>query len=165
MSLIYALLHSNDYRRRYGDFLKVDFPRVPLPESVDLFRKLAAFGHELMALHLLESPQLDRFITTYAGCGSPEVGRVGWSAGTVWLDAGKSNARERHRATKPGTIGFKGVPEEVWDFHVGGYQVCHKWLKDRKGRALSNEDVAHYQKIVVAPERDHPHHGRDRRGD
>ena len=57
---------------------------------------------------------------------------------------------EGHRATRPGTIGFHGVPEEVWDFHVGGYQVCHKWLKDRKGRALSAEDVAHYQKIVVA---------------
>ena len=53
-------------------------------------------------------------------------------------------------ADKPGTIGFHGVPEEVWDFHIGGYQVCHKWLKDRKGRTLSDEDIAHYQKIVVA---------------
>ena len=80
----------------------------------------------------------------------PEVGRVGWSDGTVWLDAGKTNARESHRATKPGKIGFQGVPEEVWDFHIGGYQVCHKWLKDRKGRTLSDEDIGHYQKIVVA---------------
>ena len=81
---------------------------------------------------------------------NPEVCRVGWSDGTVWLDADKTNAREGHRATKPGTIGFGGVPEEVWDFHIGAYQVCHKWLKDRKGRTLSNEDIAHYQKIVVA---------------
>ena len=101
-------------------------------------------------MHLLESPRLDDFITTYTGARNPEVGRVGWSDGTVWLDASKTNAREGHRATKPGTIGFKGVPEEVWDFHIGGYQVCHKWLKDRKGRTLSNEDIAHYQKIVVA---------------
>ena len=57
---------------------------------------------------------------------------------------------EGHGATKPGTIGFQGVPEDVWNFHIGGYQVCHKWLKDRKGRTLSDEDVAHYQKIVVA---------------
>ena len=42
------------------------------------------------------------------------------------------------------------MPEEVWDFHIGGYQVCHKWLKDRKGRTLSDEDIGHYQKIVVA---------------
>ena len=51
---------------------------------------------------------------------------------------------------EPGTTGFQGVPEEVWDFQIGGYQVCHKWLKDRKGRTLSDEDIAHYQKIVVA---------------
>ena len=150
MSFVYAVLHSNDYRRRYLDFLKIDFARVPLAESVDLFRKLVAFGHELMALHLLESPQLDMLITAFTGPKNPEVGRVGWSEGTVWLDARKTNARERHRAIKPGTVGFKGVPEEVWDFHIGGYQVCHKWLKDRKGRTLSDEEVAHYQKFVVA---------------
>ena len=68
----------------------------------------------------------------------------------TWLDAGKTNAREGHSATKPGTVGFQGVPEEVWDFQIGGYQVCHKWLKDRKGRTLSDEDIAHYQKIIVS---------------
>ncbi len=51
---------------------------------------------------------------------------------------------------RSGTIGFRGVPEEVWNFHIGGYQVCEKWLKDRKGRTLSKDDIAHYQKIVVA---------------
>ena len=89
-------------------------------------------------------------IITYTGPQKPEVGRVGWSDGTVWLDAGKTNAREGHRATKPGTIGFQGVPEDVWDFHIGGYQVCHKWLKDRNGRTLSKDDIDHYRKIVAA---------------
>jgi hypothetical protein len=51
---------------------------------------------------------------------------------------------------KAQTIGFEGVPEDVWNFHIGGYQVCAKWLKDRKGRTLSKDDIAHYQKIVVA---------------
>ena len=125
-------------------------PACRCPEVVDLFRKLAEAGHDLLALHLLESPKLGKSITSYTGPRNPEVGRVGWSDGTVWLDAGKTNARQGHRATKPGTIGFQGVPEEVWDFHIGGYQVCHKWLKDRKGRTLSDEDIAHYQKIVVA---------------
>ena len=123
---------------------------MPLPGSAGLFLKLAEAGDELLALHLLESPKLDQFITTYAGPKNPDVGRVGWSDGTVWLDAGKTSAREGHRATKPGTIGLHSVPEQVWDFHIGGYQVCHKWLKDRKGRTLSDEDIAHYQKIVVA---------------
>ena len=150
LAWIYAVFHSPCYRERYEAQLKLDFPRVPLPGSVDLFRRLAEAGHDLLALHLLESSKLGKPITTYTGPKNPEVGRVGWSNGTVWLDAGKTSAREGHRATKPGTIGFQGVPAEVWDFHIGGYQVCHKWLKDRKGRTLSDEDVAHYQKIVVA---------------
>jgi len=66
------------------------------------------------------------------------------------LDAAKTNAREGHHATVPGTIGIQGVSEEVWNFHIGGYQVCHKWLKDRRGRTLSGEEVAHYQRIIVA---------------
>ena len=150
LAWIYAVFHSPGYREHYEAQLKLDFPRVPLPGGVDLFRKLAEAGHDLLALHLLESPKLGKPITTYTGPRNPEVGRVGWSDGTVWLDAGKTNAREGHRATKPSTIGFHGVPEEVWDFQIGGYLVCHKWLKDRKGRTLSDEDIAHYQKIVVA---------------
>ncbi len=150
LAYIYAVFHSPGYRKRYEAQLKHDFPRVPLPGDGALFRELVHHGHDLLALHLLESPKLDHPITTYTGPRNPEVGRVGWSDGTVWLDARKTSAREGHRATKPGTIGFEGVPEEVWDFHIGGYQVCHKWLKDRKGRTLSDEDIAHYQKIVVA---------------
>ena len=150
LAWIYAVFHSPRYRDRYEAELKFDFPRVPLPGTVDLFRNLSENGHDLLALHLIESPKLGKPITNYAGPRNPEVGRAGWSEGTVWLDARKTNAREGHRATKPGTIGFQGVPEEVWDFHIGGYQVCHKWLKDRKRRMLSDEDIAHYQKIVVA---------------
>ena len=150
LAWIYAVFHSPGYREHYEAQLKLDFPRVPLPGGVDLFRKLAEAGHDLLALHLLESPKLGKPITTYTGPRNPEVGRVGWSDGTVWLDAGKTNAREGHRATKPSTIGFQGVPEEVWDFQIGGYQVCHKWLKDRKGRTLSEDDIDHYRKIVAA---------------
>ena len=147
---VYAVLHSTSYRRRYAEFLKSDFARVPLPHSTELFRALAELGRELVELHLLEPPRRVGFISTYTGPRNPEVGRVGWSDGTVWLDAGKTSAREGHRATKPGTSGFQNVPDTVWDFHIGGYQVCHKWLKDRKGRTLSDEDRTHYQKIVVA---------------
>ena len=150
LAWIYAAFHSPGYRKHYETPLKLEFPRVPLTGSAGLFRKLVEVGHQLLGLHMLESLELDEFITTYTGPKSAEVGRVGWSEGTVWLDAGKTSAREGHRATKPGTIGFEGVPEQVWDFHIGGYQVCHKWLKDRKGRTLSDEDIAHYQKIVVA---------------
>jgi predicted helicase len=133
----YAVLHSLGYRSRYAEFLKIDFPRLPLTGDLDLFRTLAQFGGELVALHLMESPKIDKPLTTYAGTANPEVEKVSYARDTVWLD-------------KAQKCGFKGVPETVWSFHIGGYQVCEKWLKDRKGRALSKDDIAHYHKIVVA---------------
>ena len=147
---IYAVFHSPGYRERYEAHLKLDFPRVPLPGTRRLFRQLAISGHDLLPLHVLESSALDYPLTDYAGPKCPEVGSVGWSNGTVWLDAAKTNARERHRASRPGRVGFHGVDEAVWDFQIGGYQICHKWLKDRKGRTLSEDEIAHYQQIVVA---------------
>ena len=102
-----------------------------------MFRALARLGGELVALHLLESPTLDQPITEFIGGRNPEVEKLSWSKNTVWLDRAQ-------------TTGFKGVREDVWNFHIGGYQVCEKWLKDRKGRTLTKDDIAHYQKIVVA---------------
>jgi predicted helicase len=133
----YAVFHSPGYRSRYAEFLKIDFPRLPLTSNLELFRVLARLGGELVALHLLESPKLAEPITQVVGSRNPEVEKVSWAKNTVWID-------------KAQTTGFKGVREEVWNFHIGGYQVCEKWLKDRKGRKLSKDDIAHYQKIVVA---------------
>jgi hypothetical protein len=144
---MYAILHSPTYRSRYSEFLKIDFARLPLPATRSLFDSLASLGEELARLHLMTSPLLANLITTYTGPKHPEVGRVGWSADTVWLDAGPTKKGE---TATPGTTGFRGVPEAVWKFHIGGYQVCEKWLKDRKGRTLSDDDILHYQKIVVA---------------
>jgi hypothetical protein len=134
---MYAVFHSPRYRTRYAEFLKIDFPRLPLAGDQELFHALARLGGELVALHLLESARLDRHITEYHGPRAPEVEKVSYGHDTVWLDKEKS-------------YGFRGVPEAVWDFPIGGYQVCEKWLKDRKGRTLSKDDIAHYQKIVVA---------------
>jgi hypothetical protein len=133
----YAVFHSPGYRSRYAEFLKIDFPRLPLTGNLELFRKLAQLGDELTTLHLLDSPKLDQPLTEFVGGRNPEVEKISWSKNTVWVDKAQS-------------IGFKGVCQEVWNFHVGGYQVCEKWLKDRKGRNLSADDRAHYQKIIVS---------------
>lgn len=133
----YAVFHSPGYRSHYAEFLKIDFPRLPLTGNLELFRALARLGGELVSLHLLESPKLDKSITEFIVGRNPEVEKVSWSKSTVWMD-------------KAQTTGFKGVREDVWNFHIGGYQVCEKWLKDRKGRTLSKDDIVHYQKIVVA---------------
>ncbi|MDT0498925.1 type ISP restriction/modification enzyme [Algiphilus sp. W345] len=141
---IYAVFHSPAYRSRYAEFLKIDFPRLPLTGSLELFRALAQLGGEQVALHLLESPRLDHPITEFIG-SNKQVAKVGYAEGTVWIDASGTK-----KEASPGTSGFRGVPEAVWNFHIGGYQVCEKWLKDRKGRTLSGDDIAHYHKIVVA---------------
>ncbi len=142
----YAVFHSPGYRSRYAEFLKIDFPRLPLTGNLELFRALARLGGELTALHLLESPKLNQPITEFIG-RSKEVTRIGWSDNTVWIDA---PVKKRDAPQAPGSSGFKGVPEAVWNFHIGGYQVCQKWLKDRKGRTLTDEDIAHYHKIVIS---------------
>ncbi|MGH8592111.1 MAG: type ISP restriction/modification enzyme, partial [Gammaproteobacteria bacterium] len=144
---VYAVLHSPVYRSRYAEFLKGEFPRVPVTVEPDLFRALVILGAEIVGLHVMKSPKLNNFITICTGSKNPEVARVGWSDNTVWLDAA---ATKKGQPATPGTMGFRGVSEEVWNFHIGGYQVCEKWLKDRKGRTLTNDDLAHYQKIVVA---------------
>ncbi len=133
----YAVLHSPGYRTRYAELLKFEFPRLPLTGSLELFRALARLGGELVALHLLESPKFEQRRTEFIGGRNPEVEKVSWLKNTVWIN-------------KAQTIGFQGVPEGVWNFHIGGYQVCEKWLKDRKGRELSNDDIKHYHRIVVA---------------
>lgn len=143
---IFSILHAPTYRLRYREFLKRDFPRIPLSSNLQLFMELVRLGGELVALHLLESPLLYDYLTTLVGSGEFQVEKVSYSDETVWLDKAK-------------TRGFRGVQEEVWNFHIGGYQVCEKWLKDRQakggkhprpGRVLTDEDINHYQKIVVA---------------
>ena len=134
---IYAILHSPIYRSRYAEFLKIDFPRVPLTSDKGLFAALAEKGAELVALHLMESPALGQVVAKFPLGGTNEVEKVRYAEPErrVWIN------KAQH---------FEGVEPEVWGFHIGGYQVCEKWLKDRKGRKLSYDDMAHYQKIVVA---------------
>lgn len=133
----YAVFHSPTYRERYAEFLKRDFPRLPLTSDRELFSALCAKGAELTGLHLMISSALDRFITRFPEGGDSVVEKVRYSPADerVYINNGQY---------------FEGVPEEVWEFRVGGYQVLDKWLKDRKGRRLSTGDIRHYQRIVVA---------------
>ncbi|MHC0068410.1 type ISP restriction/modification enzyme [Nostoc sp. UIC 10890] len=136
---IYAIFHSPTYRTRYAEFLKIDFPRVPLTSKNELFHQLADYGEELVSLHLMKSPKFDKFITKFVE-----------NDGNNLVDAG--HPKYTNGAVIINKIGdkFTGVPESVWNFYVGGYQVCQKWLKDRKGSTLTLDDIQHYQRIVVA---------------
>ena len=132
---IYAVLHSPNYREKYKEFLKIDFPRVSYPKDTKTFKKLVAFGAELRSLHLLESPKLSKFITTYPNYGSNIVEKPVYKDGNVYI-----NEKQY----------FGSVPEVVWNFYIGGYQPAKKWLKDRKNCTLTNNDIEHYQEIIVA---------------
>ncbi len=133
---IYTVLHSPNYREKYKEFLKIDFPRVPYPTSVESFKKLVALGKELRELHLLESLRLNDFITTF-----PESGNDNVDLKCPKYKNGKVFINEKQY--------FGNIPETAWNFYIGGYQPAQKWLKDRRGRKLSNEDIEHYQKIIV----------------
>jgi predicted helicase len=134
---IYAILHSPAYRARYADFLKIDFPRIPLTSDKKLFAALVKLGGELSALHLMESPELNKPTTAFpvAGNGEVEKGFPKFTDGRVYINK---------------TQYFDDVPSEVWNFTIGGYQVCEKWLKDRRERQLTHDDLQHYKKIVTA---------------
>ena len=133
----YAVFHSLTYRTRYAEFLKRDFPRLPLTSDRGLFKSLGEKGAKLVALHLMESSLLDKLVTKYPISGSDVVEKVRYD-----------EAKERVYINKDQY--FEGVPVEVWEFQVGGYQVCQKWLKDRKGRKLGVDDLTHYQRVIVA---------------
>jgi predicted helicase len=129
----YAALHSPRYRQKFKDFLKIDFPRIPVPKNDEEFKRLVRYGHQLCELHLMKSSLLSSYGTTYPEAGSDLVESVKYNDSKVWINDSQY---------------FGNVPELAWEFQIGGYQPAQKWLKDRKGRTLSNQDLDHYQKII-----------------
>jgi predicted helicase len=147
---IYAIFHSPSYRSRYGEFLKGDFPRVPFTSNVNLFNALCQLGEELVSLHLMEKQS--SVITQYPVSGSGMIEQVKYTAPKAETDTGLFEEADKEKGEGRIWINrdqyFEGVSPEVWAFHIGGYQVCQKWLKDRKGRKLTYDDLLHYQRIV-----------------
>jgi len=135
LDYIYSVLHSPNYRDKYKEFLKIDFPRVPYPKDQDTFWKLVKLGGEIRQIHLLESPVVNKPISKYSITGTNIVGKVKYEDGKVFIND---------------TQYFEDVPEVSWNFYIGGYQPAQKWLKDRKDRELQVEDIRHYLKIIVA---------------
>ena len=140
LAYIYAVLYSPTYRKRYYEFLEYGFPRIPLPLDIDQFRILAALGQRLIDSHLLKDvprPEGTSVLHRFEGEGNGVVlkSEVCYRDGNVWINA---------------TQYFADVPEEVWKYEIGAYQVCEKWLKDRRGEVLSHAEVRQYRAILVA---------------
>jgi predicted helicase len=160
---LYAVLHSPTYRTRYADLLKIDFPHIPLPPDSDTFRTLATCGAALADLHLLRIPEPD----FSAGTATASMGKVGGAGGAAVLHTPADQGIIPHSVTA-GTVEqvrydarqgrvllargcfFAGVEPETWAMQVGGYQPLERWLKERKGRTLTDDDALHYMRVVVA---------------
>lgn len=135
---IYAILHSSKYRETYKEFLKIDFPRIPYPTDKDNFWKLVKLGRQIRELHLLESPLLSA------------SKNIRFDGGTdLTVEKPKYEAKTQ-RVYINESVYFEGVSEIAWNFYIGGYQPAQKWLKDRKGRPLSVDDVKHYTQMIIA---------------
>ena len=132
---IYGVLHCPEYREKYKEFLKIDFPRIPYPKDPAKYHEIAAKGMELRKLHLLENSANWYLITRYPEAGDNAVDGIEYRDNRVYINK---------------TQYFEGVTPEVWNFFIGGYQPAQKWLKDRKGRTLSFADIRHYQEMIVA---------------
>ena len=137
---IYAVLYSPTYRKRYEEFLKIDFPRVPIPTDYEKFKNLSELGKELVELHLLKHPSLSETEIGFPKSGSNTVENVSYD---------EENSRVYFNKEQY----FEGVSKAVWEYQIGGYPVMAKYLKDRKKRELSLEEIEHYRKVAKAIER------------
>ena len=132
---IYAVLYSNTYRTKYSEFLKIDFPRIPFTKDYKLFGKMAEYGERLVDLHLLKSPELDPPVARFQGKSDNTIGKLRYEPTRLFIN---------------GNQYFECIEPEIFGYQIGGYQVCEKWLKDRKDRKLSLDDIKHYCNIVTA---------------
>lgn len=141
---VYAVLYTPAYRQRYAEFLRTDFPRVPFPQDESVLREMAALGERLVKLHLLDASELDPPMARFEGQGDNRIGR------------GKRGVRydpDAQRVYINDVQHFAPVPQHVWEYHIGAYQVCEKWLKDRQERTLSLDEIQTYQRILTALDR------------
>ena len=134
---IYGVLHSPAYRTKFKEFLKVDFPRIPYPKDLGEFERFRAAGRELRAVHLMKDaePSLSEARGRFPIAGDNVVDTVKWDNGRVYINSSQY---------------FDNVPLEAWEQAIGGYRPAEKYLKDRKNRALSQEELKHYQRIILA---------------
>ena len=140
---IYGVLHTPSYREKYKEFLKIDFPRIPYPENKAEFERIVAIGNKLRKLHLME--EIPPQATSFDIEGDNVVSDIRFEKEIP--DQARNDNYGRVYINK--TQYFANVPELAWNFYIGGYQPAQKWLKDRKNRTLTYDDISHYRKIIA----------------
>ena len=147
LAYAYGVFHSPAFRSRYASFLRIDFPRLPLTTDRALFRALVWHGQRLIDLHLLRRvPEAGRPVFKLGGAQAVTVGASPYPR----YVAPEVSESGRGRVLLNATQHVEGVPPEAWAFTVGGYQPAQKWLKDRRGRTLTHDEMEHYRNTVAA---------------
>ena len=131
----YAILYSNTYREKYAEFLKIDFPRIPFTNDYELLLQLSVLGEELGQLHLLQGKAFNKPFAKFRGSGDSVIEKPVFITDKKLLYINKDQY-------------FEGITQEIWEYHIGGYQVLKKYLDSRKGRALDPQDD--FFKIITA---------------
>ena len=146
---VYGVLYDPEYRLKYFEFLKIDYPRIPYPQNLAEYRLFAERGARLRRLHLMdESLELPQ-VATFEVAGSNEVTAVRYEETPL----GERNVLDGNapegRVWINDTQYFAHVPRRVWDHYVGAYQPARLWLQKRVGRTLDFEDVRWYLRMVA----------------
>lgn len=149
LDYIYAVLHLPSYRAKYKEFLKIDFPRIPFPKDKEQFASLSALGSKLRCLHLMKAPELSESAVLGSCALFNADGSAVSSSSDIVMQRKYDYDGQSGKVWINKTQYFASVDESTWAFYIGGYQVADKWLKDRKGRALSGEDILHYSRIIA----------------
>jgi hypothetical protein len=118
------------YRTENLERLRSDYPRVPVPVNRKVFETLSNFGKRLREIHLLKKHSSG---ISYFGDRAVEVGKATWRDQKLYISSDSY---------------FAPVSEDVWLAVIGGYHVCHKWLKDKKGTALAELEISHFIKVL-----------------
>lgn len=133
LSYIYCILYSKKFKNKFNDFLKLDFPRIPLPKDKSTFLTLSELGKKMQNLHSMKSSSISTVQTKFPVSGTELVDAIKYKSNRVYIN------NEQY---------FEGVQESTWNFEIGGYTPAQKWLKDKKGEKLTFEHIVHYQKIL-----------------
>lgn len=142
LGYIYAILFHKEYRKKYFDFLKIDFPKIPFVDKKEDFLKFGKLGIRLYNLHLYDLTNLSSEKINLEDVGEPmfkdaknkneKIEKINYNENKKELFVNKS-------------LYFKNVSKEVWEYKIGGYQVLDKYLKSHKNE---NIDYSHFENVI-----------------
>ncbi len=149
LGYIYALLYSPNYRKRYEEFLKADYPKILFTNNKDLFRALSLLGIELIGLHVLNKESLNH---SFEKLKDATIGESYYKEShdrNPIISKKPSYNEPEQRLYINHSAYFRGVSKEIHDYMIGGYCVLDKYLKSHKNEPCNFDHVRNIIKIIA----------------